>query len=195
MNDIQALIKRAGQAVVAVFSGFGGFVFNVQPPQGVLKGFTVGFASTISALLFLLISIFSQRYASDQYRRIFAGLSILLIVVVAIIGFAYQNTFARLTLDLPSVTGTEKIIIGTDLTPLAKEYLAREPLSQVLLDLGGKNARERVWTRDSIRAATLELNNWYIALAVSIAAAVFCIAEALFPTKPSIRTPFGSRAR
>lgn len=93
--------------------------------------------------------------------------------------------FARLTLDLPSVTGTEKIITGTELTPVAQDDLAktREPLPQLLLDFGGKNARERVWARESIRAATLKLNNGYIVLAVSVAAAVFCIAEALFPTK------------
>ena len=187
MNDIQSMIKRASQAVVAVFSGFGGFVFSVQPPEGVLKGFTVGFASTLSALLFLMISVFSQRYASEQYRRIFTTLSGLLIILVAVTGFLYQNMFARLTLDLPSVARTEKIIIGTELTPPAKDNLEKthDPLPQLLLDFGGKNAVERVWTRDSIRASTLKLNDGYIAFAVSIAAAVFCIAEALFPTKQS----------
>lgn len=186
MSDIQGLVKRAGEAVVAVFSGFGGFVLNVQPPEGVLKGFTIGFASALSALVFLMISVFSQRYASDQYRRIFAALSVLLVVAVAVTGFRYQSMFAQLTLDLPSVKGTEKIITGTELTPLAQDDLAKthEPLPQLLLDFGGKNARERVWTRESIRASTLRLNNGYIALAVLIAAAVFCIAEALFPTKP-----------
>ena len=187
MNDIQGLIKRAGEAVAAVFAGFSGFVLNVQPPEGVLNGFTIGFASTLSALLFLVISVFSQRYASDQYRRIFAVLSIFLVIVVAVMGFTYQDAFSRLTLDMPSATGTEKIIIGTEITPQAKDDLSKthEPLSQLLLDFGGKNARERVWTRESIRASTTKLNNGYIALAVSIAAAVFCIAEALVPTKPS----------
>ena len=186
MSDVQDLVKRASQAVVAVFSGFSGFVLNVQPPEGVLRGFTIGFASTLSALLFLMISVFSQRYASDQYSRIFSALSVFLIIAVAVMGFLYQNMFAGLTLELPSVTGTEKIIIGTELTQLAKDNLAKthEPLPQLLLDFGGKNAREMVWTRESIRAAMLKLNNGYIALAVSIAAAVFCIAESLFPTQP-----------
>ncbi len=187
MNNTESVIKQGGQAVAAVFSGFGGFVLNVQPPEGVLKAFTIGFASTLSALLFLVISIFSQRYASERYRHIFVALSVALIIVVAITGFRYQDMFARLTLDLPSVNGTEKIIIGTDLTSQAREGLTRtgEPLSQLVLDFGGKDARERVWTRASIRAATLTLNNGYILLSVSVAAAVFCIAEALLPTKRS----------
>jgi hypothetical protein len=187
MNDIPGLLKRAGEAVVAVFSAFGGFVLNAQPPEGVLKGFTIGFASTLSALVFLIISVFSQRFASDRYRSIFTALAVLMIIAAAVTGFRYQSMFSALTLDIPSVNKTEKIVIGTDLTQEAKDDLAEthEPLSQLLLDFGGKDSRERVWPRDSIRAATLRLNNGYIALAVSIAAAVFCIAEALFPTKPS----------
>lgn len=189
MNEVQGLIKRAGQAVVAVFAGFGGFVLNVQPPEGVVKGFTIGFASTLSALLFLIISVFSLRYASDRYRRIFAALSVVLILAVAASGFLYQNTYSALTLDLPSVKGKERIITGTELTPAASEALTKtnEPLPQLLLDFGGKDARERVWTRDSIRTATLTLNNRFVALAVSIAAASFCISEAVFPTKSQAR--------
>ena len=187
MNNVQVLIRRAGKAVAAVFAGFGGFVLNVQPPEGIVKGFTIGFASTLSALLFLVISIFSQRYAWNQYRRIFTTLSLLFTLIVVLVGFLYQSTYSALTLDLPSANGTEKIIIGTELTHIAREALAKtnEPLPQLLLDFGGKGARERVWTRESIRAATLMLNDRFIALAVSIAAAIFCVAEVLFPAMPS----------
>ena len=185
MNNVQAVIKQGGQAAAAVFSGFGGFLLNVQPPEGVLKAFTIGFASTLSALLFLVISVLSRRYASERYRGIFVALAVGFVVIVAIAGFRYQSMFARLTLDLPSGEGSEKIIVGTVMTPKASEDLAKspEPLSQLVLDFGGKGAKERVWTRDSIDAATLELNNGYIFFAVSIAAAVFCITESLFPTK------------
>lgn len=185
MNNVEKAIKLGGQAAAGVFSGFGGFLLNVQPPEGVLKTFTIGFASTLSALLFLLISLLSRRYASGRYRGIFVVLSVVLVAVVAVAGFRYQSMFARLTLDLPSGKGTEKIIIGTEFTPIAgqKEKESGEPLSQLVLDFGGKSERERIWTRASLDVATLELNNGYVLLAVSVAATIFCLAEALFPTK------------
>lgn len=185
MNDISGVVKQASKAVAAVFSGFGGFLLNVQPPEGVVKSFTIGFASAVSALLFLLISVVSQRYAARRYKTIFLFLCIALIIVVIVVGLRYQSMFERMTLDIPAVSGHEKIIIGTELTPAASQAqkMSGEPLPQLLLDFGGKSQRERVWPRTSISAATLALNNAFTLLSVCLAATVFCIVDFLFPRK------------
>jgi energy-coupling factor transporter transmembrane protein EcfT len=185
VKDTSRVIEQASKAVAAVFSGFGGFLLNVQPPEGVVKSFTIGFASAVSALLFLLISVVSQRYAARRYKTIFLFLCVALILVVIVAGLRYQNMYQRMTLDIPAASGHEKIIIGTELTTAASDAQKKngEPLPQLLLDFGGKNQRERVWPRPSISAATLALNNAFTLLSVSLAAAVFCIVDFLVPRK------------
>lgn len=96
MSNVQTVIKLGAQAAAAVLSGFGAFLLRVQPPQAVLKSFTIGFVSTLSALIFLIVSILSRRYASERYRGIFAALAIVLVAIVAIAGFHYQSAFAQL---------------------------------------------------------------------------------------------------
>lgn len=187
MKNIEDILKRAGKAVAAVFAAFGGFLTQTQPPEGVLKGFSVGFASTLSALLFLVISVIAKEKFPQKHRRLFIIFSGLLVLGVAITGLGYQRSFAQLTLPLPTKSGTERIVIGTALTPAAASQLQKpgESLTQLVLDFGGKDNRELVWTRNSINASILKLNNNYIALAVFVAAAVFCLAEVLFPARTS----------
>ena len=184
MNNIKDIISRAGKAVAAVFSGFGGFLFNVQPPEGVLKGFTVGFATAISALLFLVISVFVQAKIGKKYRNVLLILSLALVAGAVITGLQYQNTFSSLTVDFPGHSGVEKVVIGDQLTSRAAAHEAEtgEPVSALLLDFGGKDHREQVWTRESVNKAKVRLSNSYLRMSVFIAAAVFCMAELLFPS-------------
>jgi len=194
VNGIEGMLARAGKAVAAVFSGFGGFLLNVQPPEGVLKGFTVGFATTLSALVFLLLSVLVQWKIHNKYRLVLLVLTIVLGTGVVFTGLHYQSAFGMLTLDLPTQSGSEKIVIGDQLTPhaAARQSQTGESLSRLLLDFGGKSHREDVWTRESINKARVLLSNGYLKMSVFISASIFCFAELLFPS--AVKKPEGSQS-
>jgi hypothetical protein len=185
VNDIGSILAKAGKAVAAVFSGFGGFLLNVQPPEGVLKGFTIGFATAISTLVFLVLSLFVPTMDRKKYRRIALSVTLMLFVGFVITGLEYQDMFSQLTLDFPERSGMEKLVIGDQMTPRAavRERETPEPLTTLLLDFGGKTHREDVWTRESINKAKVRLSNGYLRMSVFIAATIFCLGELLFPSK------------
>jgi general stress protein CsbA len=178
------MLARAAKAVAAIFSGFGGFLLKVQPPEGVLNGFTIGLATTVSALVFLFLSVLVQGRIGNKYRLVLLVLTLVLAAAGVFSGLQYQSAFGMLTLDLPAQSGSEKIVVGDQLTQRAAARKAQtgESLSNLLLDFGGKSHREDVWTRESINNAKVLLSNGYLKMSVFISASVFCFAELLFPS-------------
>jgi hypothetical protein len=179
-TDIDKLLKRSAAAVGAVFASFSGFLLHAQPPEQALSGFAVGFASTISSLLFLTISVIADRLVPASRRKIFTVLSFFLMLVATGAGVTYQRRFVERTFDCPALTA-DKLIRGAELTDIAQTALKTEPRSEcdLLLDFGGLQEKELVWTRHSLDEGRLLLSQWYLVLAVSVAGAVFSVAEAL----------------
>lgn len=172
--------KKAGAVVGGVFASFGGFLFHIQPPQQALSGFVVGFASTMSALIFVGASLVFDWVKPAWRRRVFGVLSAVLIILTAVAFFSYQRQFVDLTFDCPAVS-SGKLVKGTELTKIAQSALQSKPRTDcdLLLDFGGRQEEELVWTSDSMNRARLRLSDGYIAFAVSVAAAVFCLLEAV----------------
>jgi hypothetical protein len=185
------ILALAIQAVVSVFAAFGGLVVNIQPPEEAYRGFSIGFAGVLSALVLLLLSAVGRQAAdSVPYNRICLVLGALLIAGVGVTGTMYQNLVLTRTVDMPSVNGgkAEKVAIGTDFTPAAKTWVGEHPCSikepyscsnKYLFVHFGEDARELVWTRDSILASVEMLNNLYLAFAVLMSSAVFVLGECL----------------
>jgi hypothetical protein len=185
MTSKQIAFKKATEAVAGVGAAFGGLLLNIQPPDGIASGFAVGFASALSVLIFLAISVIADLVTNKRkYRIIFLIISLPLILGTVLSGLSYEGIYSRNTVSFPDAHG-RKIIISQTMTPLATEQLAKNPRTpaQLLLDAGGIDAREKIWQRDSLVNTTINLNNAYILFSVLLSAAVFSVLEGFAPSK------------
>ncbi len=114
----------------------------------------------------------------------------MLIVGVGAAGISYQYVGLVRTLDLAGVNGgkSEKVIIGTELTPAARKWVQDNPCSldkpfscsnRSLFMHFGLDAKELVWTRESILESVRILNDLYLAFAVLLSSSTFVLCECL----------------
>jgi hypothetical protein len=182
---------RALQAVASVFAAFGGFVVNIQPPEEAYLGYSIALAGVLSALLLLLLSAVGRSVANFvTYRRVCLILGAALIVGVGAAGVSYQNVVLVRTLDIPGANGSKpaKVIIGTELTPAARKWVQDNPCSlempfscsnRSLFMHFGLDAKELVWTRESILESVRILNDLYLTFAVLLSSSTFVLCECL----------------
>jgi hypothetical protein len=185
------IFGRAVQAVVSVFAAFGGFLMNIQPPEEAYRGFSIAFAGVLSALFLLVLSAAGRESANSKlYRRTCLFLGALLIVGVGVTGVSYQNLVLVRTVDMPGVNGSkpQKVAIGTELTQATRAWVEEHPCSikepyscssKALFIHFGEDARELVWTRESILQTVKMLNDLYLAFAVLMSGSVFVLGECL----------------
>jgi hypothetical protein len=181
------LVGRAIQLVASVFAAFGGFLANIQPPQQAYRGFSVAFAAVLATLALLLLSALGRKWAkSTIYNGLCLAFGVVLIVGVAVAGVRYQDLTLMRTVDVGSGAKPQRMVIGTQLTGAAAEWINQNPCSiqnpyscstQRLLTHFGTDSIDLVWTKDSILESVKILNDVYLTFAVLLSSSVFVLGE------------------
>lgn len=181
-HSVSPIWKKALASVAAVFSSFGGFLTIIQPPQQAPSGFALGFALILSGIAFLAVQVFFvEGLIPVGWRKRSAWIVLCAAFVLVIFtGIKYQQHFVNLTFKCPALT-TSTLVRGTELTQIAQTALRSRPRTDcdLLLDFGGEQEEEMVWTRSSLNEARLQLSGWYISFAVGVAASIFFLVELL----------------
>jgi hypothetical protein len=186
MKQRQVLAK-AVQAITFLFAAFGGFLKSIEPPEGGSTSFARGLASFLALIAFLFISGVSRHKAPRIHRLIWLRAALGLALVCVFSGLAYKYELDRLTFPYPPDNAETTLIGGNVPMPKAKPYFDDGlSASQVLAKFGGPENKQLVWTEQSIRQASMLLTILYLTLIVSLAGAVFSLAEILL-SDPAVR--------
>jgi hypothetical protein len=182
MNAKQVIAKGIG-VVVFLFAAFGGFLKGVAPPGDADSRFAVGLSSLLALVALLSVSVVAQRKQVQYYRAIVLTAAVVLGMAAAVTGFIYKSDLVRLTFSYPPENPQDTYVKGTVYTQDAQDYLQKTANltdSQLVAAFGAPpNSIELVWTVDSIHAARLTLIVYYVIFVLTIAAAVFALAEGL----------------
>ncbi len=121
----------------------------------------------------ILLAILQTKPAASGPRR-------LMVVAMACLacGIGAVLVGQSLLSDFTTVYDSRTVGVGSELMPMAREYLEAHPemtLQQLVMDAGGEVAG--LWTRDSIRHNVLMLRAAHVALMVSFAGCVLAFLQ------------------
>ena len=175
----QKLLISAGCTVIGVvFAAWGGFLFDIAPPQADDNTFAVGFSSFLALLVLFAINAFAtQKFPRG---RIIAGVVLSGLLVVA--GYYYWTTYTTLTFAYPPGNTKVDHVAGAELTPEAASYKQQHPglsSAQLLAKFGGLENQYEVWPEASVNNARLKLVITYVGLVVALAGALFVLTDVI----------------
>ncbi len=181
------ILKYALQLIVTLLAAFHGFLLNISPPEEIRQSSSIGFASFILLILFLLIALLARRKTpSPRYRKWICVVALVCAVLGTSAFFVYQAKTYRLTfLFPPGSQDAELYVKGEVLTEEVIEWLAHNPGkadSELVDSFGGVKYKDRVWTHESIGKAEIVLVGWHVIVVVSLMSAVLCLLEGLLTT-------------
>lgn len=184
----ETLAGRSVQAVT-LLSGIGGrFLERIAPPEETSVGFALGIATIAAFVGYILVLVFA-RYLKQW--KIWFAISGLAFICFLCLAYKYNMDRGRLTFVWsPDETSQELKVAGKELTPEAQKAKNDDPsltAVQLVSGFGGIDARTRVWPEDSILEASSTLKVDYVALFLSVAAAVFCATEGILLRRPKTR--------
>ena len=181
--NTRTIIAKAIQVVTFLFSAFSGFLGNIAPPEEAGAGFAVGFASILSLCVLLFVSYLAHiKLTAKRFRNIVLVAAAILIVVGIVSGLMYNANLNALTVGLPPEAPEARHVVGTEFTDFGKAQRDKNPsasLATFIYDNGGAEALNRLWKQDSLNRAKQVLLVNYVILVLSIAGAVFFLAEGL----------------
>lgn len=176
-------IAAGVSAVSFLLGAFGGFLKTSAPPRHPLhdtnSSFAVGVASLLTLVVFLAIAAVVQRSMRIQRRGPWFALSAVAVGVFILTAWLYN---ARLNVNQFPYPGESDVAYtsGSVLTAQAETVMRSNPSlskTHLVAGFGGIANSAQVWTEESIDRVHLLLSVLYIALVVSIGAALFAIAQ------------------
>jgi hypothetical protein len=177
-----SILEWGVKIVTSLFALFGGFLTFIAPPEESNSRFAVGLASFLALLVLLLISALVRKPLTERSRRRWVTAAIIFFALALGTSLAYWWNLDRLTFAYPPESTRAEYVAGTRLAPDAQKYMNENPgktVSNIVADFGGLENRELVWPPDALRTAKLLLLVNYIALVLSMAAAIFCLTESV----------------
>jgi hypothetical protein len=177
MKGRQVLV-RAVEVVAFLLAAFGGFLKGIAPPEEATAGFSIGTASFLMLCVFLLLSTRVRKKSRTAERILWVRIGAVLTVAAFAAGLLYWQNRNRLTFSYPPENPQAEYIAGTQYTSMAAALAAAElSSSQIVARFGGLPNRHLVWSPDSIARASMILVVNYLLFVLSIAGAVFSLAE------------------
>ncbi|HET6175617.1 MAG TPA: hypothetical protein VFE61_01715 [Candidatus Sulfotelmatobacter sp.] len=173
-------ITGAIGTVAVLFAAFSGFLKGIAPPEGPTAMVSVGGASFLALCIVLFLSAAAKKGARTKERKFLVVIGGVLAVISAAMMLTYWHNRERLTFAYPPEDPQAEYIAGTHYEPAAKAWADQRKRSkgQVVADFGGLPNRHLVWSDASIQGATITLITNYLFCVLSIAGAVFCLAQA-----------------
>ena len=175
-------LTKGLEFVAAVGAAFGGFLFNIAPPDETGVKFAVGISSFLMLLIFLFIATLTPGEPKPENRKCWYFVAAVATVLFIASAFVYRYNFERLTLVYPPADeGQIRYVNGTELTPEGKAARDSKPnISRAeLLDEFGENRRHAVWTQSSIDRANTTLVVNYVMVVLTITLALLCLIEGI----------------
>jgi len=170
------VLTKSIEVVGILFAAFGGFLAGIAPPEAADSRFAVGLTSFIALIILMIIAALAR----GGRRRGWITTACVFLVVAIAAGFTYWSLTTKYTFPYPSTSRKLEHIAGTTLTGPASAYRDDHPgisNSDLLAKFGGIAKKDLVWPPESVRAARLRLMTAYVFLVISIATAIFALAE------------------
>lgn len=178
----KGVIVRA-TALIAVISGlFGGFLFNISPPdyEGKLPpGFTHGVFSAIIMCVILVLWVYNAYFKnsiSPQKWLISCFVLIGVFLISAIIYFYIYQSFTF----LEPISSTESIrhIHGNSLTSFGKQWISDNPeLGKSIMVFDFAYKIDVIWSDKSTEKMRFVFFIIYLIVSTSLASALVCLSE------------------
>lgn len=179
-------LTKGLEFVAAVSAAFGGFLFNIAPPDETGVKFAVGISSFLMLLVFLFITALTQRQPKPENRKYWYITAAVAAVLFIASAFTYRYNFERLTFLFPPDDEDQiRYVNGTELTQQGEAERNKAPNSNraELLDKFGEHRRQAVWTQTSIDKAHTMLVVNYVVVVLTITLSLLCLIEGLLHRK------------
>lgn len=180
MNS-KELLTRAVELITFLFACFSGFLTSVAPPEDAEAKFAVGLSSFLALIVLLFISVLAKHLMQNKRRKIWLIATVFLFLLAAFSAFYYKAKLDQLTFPFPPEAAAQTGYVGgTEFTTVALQYKQTHPgktVAEIVADFGGLSNRTLVWPVEAINQAKLLLLVSYTLLVVSLAGALFGLAE------------------
>ena len=193
------LIKETWEEIAFLVALAGGFWYALEPPITGSTGVISGFVCALVLAAALVVRAVLQQWGMQARVRI-AVLVVAVVFLVAAVPIFVVYVVDRSDLIFPyeHEGGAIEIVRGTEYKPGVLEVKTSESMTdgELLHTAGGSNARDLVWTRQSISEAESRLTIGYVlSLLFTLVSTVF-IVEVLRVWRGqlarSARTPSGN---
>lgn len=184
MTKQQTILSGALAGVGFLGSAFGGFKVYSAPPANPLGSgeprLLVGIASFAVLVILLLAAALAAAWAMEKHRTVWSAASVLLIIVFIGCSMAYYRYAQRVSFRYPNVDGAAQYHVGNRYTPEAQAFLDHNPnlsVPQLIQEFGGFEMVTSIWPPDAIHEVHWRLSALYLAMMISLSAAVFALVE------------------
>jgi hypothetical protein len=151
---------------------------GIAPPEEPTASFSIGTASFLVLCTLLLLSTRVKKKSRTAEQTLWVRIAGVLTVVALVAALLYWNNRNQLTFSYPPNDPQAEYIAGTQYTSRAAALRAAElSPSQIVAQFGGLPNRHLVWSPASIERARMILVTNYLLFVLSIAGAVFSLAE------------------
>lgn len=186
------ILKNAIQVIVCLFAAFGGFLFNIAPPNGTDVKLPLGIAQFLSLALLLYVSAFSvyslvlNKKRFNRNYKMWLGVAGFFLVVTIASSFTYFHHYENLVLPVDKWDTT--LVRGeltVDALAVCKEEFRIQDPDRCEHDLLAgfytidQVATGRLWTRNSIKSSQMKLLVWYIVFVIALSGTLFSTIELL----------------
>lgn len=179
------IARRSVEFVVFIMGAFSGVLNSIAPPDETKAAMMIGIASFAALIILLIISAIADRRIESGKRIVWIVVAFVLGAVFVVSALRYNNDRSRLTMLWPPDNPSQTLYVtgGDKFTPSAQEIKRQHPEytpERLVSGFGGIDKRTSVWSAEAIREASRTLNIDYLVVVLSVATAIFSIAEGVF---------------
>lgn len=184
MSKKNVLVKGS-EAVIFLFTAFGGYLTRYAPPNGTDAVFFIGLSQFIALFVLFFISALSNQILKNRFKIIWIILALISLIIFVTSSLFYIDNYRNLSIDFPPTDNSERVLIGTEYTDSAQSLLDENNdwKAQDVLSYLGILKKETVWTKESIDEARDKLNFSYVLMIVSLSIALFSLIEGVILSK------------